>query len=192
MAVLVLAAVLAPLVLLTGLLPRRYGRALDLTCGRELEFEEVLGVRVKSELRASALSRNYKRYLGPLPDEHHYMVLWTVRLPPSWLAPHAPPVPPPRPGLLSDVVQELNQLVADSTYGEQPQDRLSFAARGAAVKRTFAVLQLTEDPQLAFNFVRGIRRQLDGATGQLGPDDFLTAEQYLTHVAGAEKEDPAS
>ncbi|GEM_PF-4863011 len=192
LAALVLAAALAPLLLLTGLLPRYHGRALDLTCGRELEFEEVLGVRARSSVRASALSRSYKRYVGALPDEHHYMILWVAKLPPSWLSPHTGPAPPPRPGLLSDVVHELNQLVADSTYGEQPQDRLSFAARGAAIDRTLTILRLTEDPQLAFNYVRGLARQLNAASEQLDADDFLTAEQYLTHVVDADRDDPAS
>lgn len=173
-----LAAALTP-PLLTGLLPRRYGQELDLTCGRVLDFEEVLGIRIEAKLRQSVLSQNYIRYLGPLPADRHWVKLWVATKPPRWLARFMPPPPAPRPGPLTDAVQELNQLLIDPTYGGQPDDKLTAAARGAIIERTLAILRQTEDPRLAFNYVRGVKRQLDDASAPLEPADLPTVEQYL-------------
>lgn len=179
--VLLLAAVLTPL-LLEGLLPRRYGRAIDLNCGRELDFEEVMGIRLKAVVHRSILAENYIRYLAPLPADHHWQVIWTACRPAPWLAKHRPSPPAPRPGLLTDTVQELNQLLVDRTFGEQPEDRLSFAARGAAIERTLTILRQKDDPRVAFNYVQGIKRQLNDMDRPLEPADFPTAEQYLARL----------
>jgi len=172
----------AAALLMLPALPYRYGTAVDLIAGRRLEYRQLLGITYFAQERQSILSAYYQKYIGPLPDEKFWVVESSSVQVPKVLQPLLPAQPLPRYSAVRDAMIELNALLARQEAPGKPAGRLTHEARGAAIARTLAIVRISGESELAFDYVRELQRQFENKTGELGPSAFPTAEQYLSTV----------
>lgn len=183
---LVIATAFAGALLLPQVLPYRYGIAVDLVAGRWLYYRQLPAMTFYAEERQSILAVHYRKYVGPLPKQTRWVVSSAGVQYPKWLIELVPPQPPPQPSTVTDAVHEINQLVQYRIATDQVEGRLSDAARGAIIERSLDLLRRPDGGTLAFNYLRGLRRQLRDTEGWINPDDFPTPEEYLLSLKHAE------
>ena len=181
---LVILAGFAGALLLVQLTLYEYGTAVDLVAGRRLDYRRLFGIAFYTKERRSILSGYYREYVGRFPDETHWVLASAGIQRPFVLQKYLPEPPPPRQTAITDVIHELNQLIAQQLHPSG--SLLSTEARAAVIERTLEVARIGGDSELAFNYVRGVRNQFDDLEGMVGPEEFPTVEQFLAMTRAAE------
>jgi hypothetical protein len=179
------AAFAAALLLLPGL-PYRYGTAFDLAAGRRLDYRQLLGITFYTHEHQSILSRYYQKYIGSLPDETDWIVESSAVQLPRALQPLRPRQPLPRYSPIRDAIIELNAILARQETPGNSAGRMLPEACAAAIEQTLAVARLSNNPEMVFDYVRGLKQVIERSKGEISATAFPTAVQFLSAAQAAD------
>jgi hypothetical protein len=184
--ILVAGAAFAAALLVLSEMPYRYGTAFDLIAGRRLDYRQLLGITFYAHEHQSILSRYYQKYVGSLPDETDWIVESSGVQLPRALQPLQARQPLPRYSPIRDAIIELNAILAQQETPGNSAARMLPEACAAAIEQTLAVARLSDNSELVFDYVRGLKQEIERSKGEIGANAFPTAAQFLSTAQAAD------